>query len=273
MQINIAHQKVVVVGGTSGINRGIAEAFAAEGCHVAVVSRSQEKVDNTVSALRKLGASSALGATADVREFDQLDAALSGFAEEFGEFDTVVSGAAGNFPALAQNMSPNGFKAVMEIDLLGSFHVVKAIENRLKKPGGSLVHISAPQSLLPMAGQIHVCAAKAGVDMLTRTLALEWGRLGLRVNSVIPGPIAGTEGEKRLLPTKEMQEACRLSVPLERFGTPADIASACLFLASDMASYINGAVVPVDGGWSLGGASASGAMMEPFLQELKKPGA
>lgn len=271
MQIKLEQQKVVVIGGTSGINRGIAEAFAAQGCEVAVLSRSQDKVDETVQALSKLGASAAYGQSADVREFAQLEAAIKRIAEQMGSFDTVISGAAGNFLALADNMSPNGFKSVVDIDLLGSFHVVKAISDYIKSPGGSLMHISAPQALLPMTGQIHVCAAKAGVDMLTKTLAMEWGRKGIRVNSVVPGPITGTEGEKRLLPTAEAQEACRRSVPLQRFGTPQDIANMCLFLASEYASYVNGAVIPVDGGWCQGGAAAASAAMEPLLQSLKKP--
>lgn len=268
LQIDFHQKSVLVVGGTSGINRGIAEQFAELGAHVGVISRSQSKVDATTAALEKKGATQALGQTADVRNFDQLVSAVDHIAESFGRFDVVVSGAAGNFPALATAMSVNGFKSVVDIDLLGSFHVAQAVYPHLTRPGGSLINISAPQAQTPMIGQVHVCAAKAGVDMITRTLAIEWGCEGLRINSVIPGPIEGTEGEKRLLPTEEMREACRNSVPLKRLGTLQDVANACLFLASPLASYINGVVLPVDGGWLQGGYSAAGAAMEPVIRKM-----
>jgi NAD(P)-dependent dehydrogenase (short-subunit alcohol dehydrogenase family) len=138
----------------------------------------------------------------------------------------------------------------MDIDLLGTFHVMKAVFPYLKKPGASVINISAPQAFIPMMAQVHVCAAKAGVDMITRTLALEWGEAGVRVNSLVPGPIDGTEGMARLAPTESIRKRVVDGVPLGRFGTPADIGKACLFLASDFADFITGAVIPVDGGWA-----------------------
>lgn len=118
-----------------------------------------------------------------------------------------------------------------------------------------MINVSAPQAFLPMALQSHVCAAKAGLDMLTRVLAMEWGPDGIRVNAVVPGPIAQTEGMARLAPTAAALEMIRQTVPLGRLGTPRDLANACLMLASPLAGYITGAVLPVDGGWALGGAS------------------
>lgn len=240
---------VVVVGGTSGINRGIAECFAAHGAKVAVASRKQEKVDETVSALKGLGAQ-AMGFAADVREPDALEAGMQAVHERFGDFDVVVSGAAGNFPALANDLSWNGFKTVVDIDLRGTFHVMKAIFPRLRKPGASVINISAPQSFLPMKAQVHACAAKAGVDMITRTLALEWGSSGIRVNSVVPGPIDGTEGMARLAPDEDARRRALAGVPLGRFGSPADVGNACLFLGSELGSYVSGVVLLVDGGWA-----------------------
>jgi NAD(P)-dependent dehydrogenase (short-subunit alcohol dehydrogenase family) len=240
---------VLVIGGTSGINRGVAEMFATQGARVAVASRSQEKVSDTVRVLERLG-SEAAGFTADVRDAAALERGVIGIHDLFGPLDLVVSGAAGNFPALANNLSPNGFKSVMDIDLLGTFHVMKAIFPHLKKPGASVINISAPQAFIPMMAQVHVCAAKAGVDMITRTLALEWGRAGVRVNSVVPGPIDGTEGMARLAPTESIRKQVVDGVPLGRFGTPEDIGRACLFLASELAGFITGAVIPVDGGWA-----------------------
>lgn len=255
---------VLVVGGTSGINRGVAEGFARDGARVAVVSRSEEKVEATVEALRALGAE-AEGFTADVRDPEALQKGVSQLCDNWGPLDVVVSGAAGNFPALATGMSANAFRSVVEIDLLGSFHVLQAVYPHLRRPA-SVVQISAPQAVLPMVGQSHVCAAKAGVDMLTRTLAQEWGPEGIRVNSVIPGPIEHTEGMNRLAPSSAMRDQIKASVPLRRLGQAEDIYRACRFLTSVEADFITGAVLPVDGGWSLSGASRVGDALAEALK-------
>jgi NAD(P)-dependent dehydrogenase (short-subunit alcohol dehydrogenase family) len=269
IQFDFSGQTVLVVGGTSGINRGIARAFALQGARVAVVSRSESKVQDTLAELSGLGAEVA-GFTADVREYAALAEGVEELVAAWGPLHLVVSGAAGNFPALASAMSPNGFASVVNIDLLGTYHVMRAVYPHLVRPGGSVINISAPQAQVPMVGQAHVCAAKAGVDMLTRTLALEWGAEGLRVNSVIPGPIAHTEGMSRLAPTPALQAAVAGTVPMQRLGETEDIANACLLLASPLANYITGAVLPVDGGWLQGGVAAMGAQMG---RALTKPAA
>ena len=264
---NFQNKNVLVVGGTSGINRGIAENFAKAGARVAVVSRSQEKVDDTIASLKHCGAVDAKGFAADVREPEAIKNGIAELHKAWGNFDVVVSGAAGNFPALATGMSANGFRSVIEIDLLGTFHVMQAVYPFLTKPGASIINISAPQAFIPMAGQSHVCAAKAGVDMITKTLCLEWGAEGVRINSIIPGPIDNTEGMKRLAPTDGIRKAVMKSVPLQRMGSTDDIANACLFLASDFASYISGAIIPVDGGWAQGGAALVGASLAEMLKQ------
>lgn len=242
---------VFVAGGTSGINLGIAKAFAAAGARLGVGSRRPEKVD---AATAELG-DGALGYVFDVRDPEAVSSALAAFAGEAGPIDVLVSGAAGNFPAAARDMSPNGFKAVVDIDLIGTFHVMRAAYPHMRRPGGSLINISAPQSTVPKALQIHVCAAKAGVDMVTRCLAIEWGGEGLRVNGVVPGPIDGTEGMARLAPSEGARAAIAASVPMKRLGAPRDVADVCLWLGSDAAAYVNGAIVPADGGWSLAGVA------------------
>ena len=256
---DFSDRKVLVMGGTSGINFGIAQGFAEAGATLGVVSRSQEKVDDAVSSL--FSQTEAIGFSADVRDYEAVADCSRKFYERFGPIDVLISGAAGNFPAPATGMSPNGFKAVMDIDLLGTFHVLRSAHAFLAKPGSTVINISAPQAFQPMELQAHVCAAKAGVDMLTRVLAMEWGCEGVRVNSIVPGPIADTEGMARLAPTSQMQNAVTASVPLGRQGTKEDIASAAMFLASPAAAYITGVILPVDGGWSLGGvASLSDAL-------------
>ncbi len=258
-----------MIGGTSGINRGVAEEFARHGARVAVASRSQAKVDDTVAALKELG-TEAMGCTADVRDMDSLAAGVTQVHEAFGDLDVVVSGAAGNFPALAEDLSPKGFKSVVDIDLVGTFHAMKAVFPYLKRPGAAVINISAPQSFVPMKAQIHVAAAKAGVDMITRTLALEWGHEGIRVNSVVPGPIDGTEGMRRLAPTEEIKQRSAEGVPLGRLGLPQDIGYACLFLASDYAAYISGVVLPVDGGWTQNNCGAMSDYLGAMAAKLAK---
>jgi NAD(P)-dependent dehydrogenase (short-subunit alcohol dehydrogenase family) len=251
---DFAGKTVFVAGGTSGINLGIAEAFAAAGARLGVIGRSQERLDKAQRMLRSHGGA-VVGYSADVRDAPTISAALKSAYDALGTIDVVVSGAAGNFPSPAAGMSANGFKAVIDIDLLGTFNVLRAAHAFLRKPGAVVVNISAPQAILPMAQQAHVCAAKAGVDMLTRVLAIEWGSDGVRVNSVTPGPIENTEGMTRLAPTVEAMQKVVRGVPLGRLGTRQDVADLVLFLASPHAAYITGAVIPVDGGWSANGAA------------------
>jgi NAD(P)-dependent dehydrogenase (short-subunit alcohol dehydrogenase family) len=152
----------------------------------------------------------------------------------------------------------------MEIDVLGTHHVMHSAYPYLRKPGACVINISAGQAQVAMTGQAHVCAAKAGVDMLTRTLALEWGPEGIRVNSILPGPIGDTEGMRRLAPDQAALDAKIASVPLRRMGTTQDVADLCDFLCSDRASYITGTVIPVDGGAIL---NPMPTRMEAFIDD------
>ena len=246
-------KNVMVFGGTSGINLGIAHAFARNGGRVAVASRNPEKVEAAKQALSAYG-TPAHGYSLDVRNFADVEAAIADFAGQHGAIDVLISGAAGNFVVGAAALSPNGFKAVTDIDTLGTFHVCRAAYAHLAKPGAVILNISAPQAFRASPLQVHVCAAKAGVDMITRVLALEWGGEGIRVLSVTPGPIEGTEGMDRLAPTPEDKARSARNVPLGRMGTVDDVADVCLFLASDMARYMTGSVIPVDGGSTAGRA-------------------
>ncbi len=253
---NYQGKNVVVVGGTSGINLAIACAFAHAGANVAVASRNQNKINAALLKLKRANPDGKhLGVSFDVRDLNAVELGFASIAAHFCMIDVLISGAAGNFPATAAKLSANGFKSVMDIDLLGSFQVLKTAYPLLHRPHGNIIQISAPQAAIAMPMQAHVCAAKAGVDMLTRTLALEWGCEGIRINSIVPGPIAETEGFNRLAPSAALQQQVANSVPLKRNGVGQDIANAALFLGSDLAAYITGVVLPVDGGWSLGGAS------------------
>ena len=245
-----------MAGATSGINLGVAERFAELGAKVFVISRSVEKVAATVEVLKAKGAD-ADGQSVDVRHYDPVADALKACRDTFGKIDFVLSGAAGNFVAPALGMSSNGFKTVVDIDLIGTYNVCRASFEHLNTPGASIVNITAPQAEQAYIMQSHVCAAKAGINMLTKCLALEWGQMGVRVNAVSPGPIEGTEGMKRLAPTPEAEQRARDAVALKRYGTPYDIAEACVFLGTEASSYITGEIMYVDGGMVLGDGGLS----------------
>lgn len=260
-----AGKTAVITGGSGNINLVIAKKFACFGAKVGLIGRRQERLDAAAEEIAKNGGI-AFGVAADVRDYEALAAAFAKIARELGAFDILVCGAAGNFPAAAAKMSAHGFKSVIDIDVLGTFNSARAAFEHLRKPGASIINISAPQASVPMAYQSHVCAGKAGVDMITRSLAIEWGPLGVRVNSIVPGPIADTEGMRRLTPSPEMAAALAQSLPLQRYGEKEEIADAALFLSSDAARYITGAVLPCDGGSCLVG---SGAWMQALAGALR----
>ncbi len=252
----LAGKVVFVAGASSGINLGIAQHFARAGAKVAIISRSHDKITAAAKTITDEGFE-AIGMAADVRDFDSVDAALKATHDKFGKIDVVISGAAGNFVAPALGMSSNGFKTVVDIDLIGTFHVLRASFQYLNRPGASLISITAPQAINPSMFQAHVCAAKAGINMLTKCLAMEWGPAGVRVNAISPGPIADTEGMARLAPTPEAEAHVKARLALRDYGTKTDVADMALFLSTDNAKYITGTIIDVDGGTKLGDAGAN----------------
>lgn len=235
-----------VTGGGTGITGGVARALAESGARVALVSRKLENLEPAAAAINANGGE-ALAVAADVRHPEEVEQAIAATVERFGKIDIVVNGAAGNFLCAADRLSPNGFGAVIDIDVKGTFNVCRAAFAELKRNRGQILNISATLHYLGTPMQLHVSAAKAGVDALTRNLAVEWGRHGIRVNALAPGPIEDTEGMKRLVP-ELIKEKLRKGIPLGRFGLIKDIENAAVFLCSDAASFINGAVLVVDGG-------------------------
>ncbi len=235
-----------VTGGGTGITGGVARALAEAGAGVALVSRKMEHLGPAAEAINHSGGQ-AFAVAADVRNPDDVEKAIAASTERFGKIDIVVNGAAGNFLCAAEELSPNGFGTVVDIDLKGTFNVCRAAFAELKKNRGQILNISATLHYLGTPLQLHVSAAKAGIDALTRNLAVEWGRYGIRVNAIAPGPIGDTEGMKRLVP-EPIKEKLRQRIPLGRFGEIVDIEQAAVFLCSGAANFINGTVLVVDGG-------------------------
>jgi len=240
-----------VTGGGTGITGGVARALAEAGASVALISRKVEHLEPAAAAINA-NSGKAFAFAADVREPEAVEKAVAATIEQFGKIDIVVNGAAGNFLCKAEDLSPNGFGTVVDIDLKGTFNVCRATFEQLKQTQGQVLNISATLHYLGTPMQLHVSAAKAGVDALTRNLAVEWGRYGIRVNGIAPGPIEDTEGMKRLVP-EPIKERLKKNIPLGRFGRIADIETAAVFLCSEAASFINGVTIVVDGGQWLAG--------------------
>lgn len=257
-----------VTGGGSGIGLGICLAFARLGAKVAICGRTEPKLAEAAQAIRRAGAEDVLYVKADVREPEQCQAAVDMVGSKWGKIDVFVNNAAGNFMSLAEDVSANAFKTVVDIDLRGTFHMSKAALPWLREAakdgsGATMLSISATLYYTAMPFQGHAAAAKAGIDSLTKTLAAEWADYGIRVVSIAPGPIADTEGGptgRVFGQTGAGARDIRQTVPLGRFGTTDDIANAAVFLSSPAGSFISGTNVVVDGmQWQA--VSVSGMLM------------
>ncbi len=246
----LSGQVAFVTGGGSGIGAGIARTLAQHGARVAICGRTQEKLDRVAAQIEADGGE-CLPQSADVRKPEQLEAVIKAVQARWDRLDILVNSAAGNFLCPAAGLSPNGFGAVVDIDLKGTFNACKASFPNLAKGGGSIINISATLQYLGTPLQIHAASAKAGIDALTRNLAVEWGPAGIRVNAVAPGPIDGTEGMSRLAPGA-VREQLEKQIPLGRYGKIDEIAHAVLFLVSSASAYTTGALLVVDGGQWLG---------------------
>ena len=255
----LAGKSALVTGGGSGIGAGIAKTFARHGAKVALVGRTAAKLEAVASEIRGAGGEASTHAC-DVREYASLEAAVNDAAAKHGGLDLLVNSAAGNFLAPAAGLSANGFRAVIDIDLCGTFNACRAAFAHLSKNGGVIVSITATQADVPTPLQCHAGAAKAGIAKLTRDLALEWSRSNVRVVAVAPGPIENTVGMSRLAPAGA-GEALKKRVPLGRYGTIDEIADTVLFLCSPAGAYVTGTTFLVDGGTSLLGPG-------PFLDMM-----
>lgn len=247
-----------VTGGGSGICKTITEGYLAHGASAVIMGRNLERLEATAKELSEKTGRPCVAASGDVRKLEDVEAAIQVALDRFGRLDLVVNGAAGNFLAPAAALSPKGFRTVMEIDTIGTYNVCRtAFDKALRDHGGQILNITATLHYNATPMQIHASAAKAGVDAITRTLALEWGPLNIRVNGIAPGPIDETEGMTRL--AGDMRDKVVDGVPLKRLGTTWDIANAALFLASDAGSYVHGETLVVDGGaWLIGMAHMMG---------------
>lgn len=241
----------LITGGATGIGYEIATQLAKHGAHIALMGRRKHVVDAAVAALQKAGFQ-AIGLQGDVRKKEDAIQVVEATVQRFGRLDILVNNAAGNFLVAAEDLSPNGFRTVLEIDTVGTFTMCHAALHHLKCGGtgkegtdsGLIINITATLQNSAQWYQIHVSAAKAAIDSLTRSLALEWGTdYGIRVNGIAPGPIKDTPGMQKLAPEEAGDEH---HIKKDSWGEKWDIAMAAVFLASDAGRHINGATLVVD---------------------------
>jgi NAD(P)-dependent dehydrogenase (short-subunit alcohol dehydrogenase family) len=258
----LAGQVAFVTGGATGIGKEICRVLGRHGARLGIMSRKQEALDAAAEELRAEGLDVWVR-SCDVRDAAGVDETLRALVGHHQRLDIVVNNAAGNFPAPISKISPNGFKSVVDIDLLGTYNVSKtAFEVWQRDHGGNIVNISAPFEMKGAALQAHVAAAKSGVDSLTRTCAVEWGRHGIRVNAIAPGAISDTEGVRRFAAAvpgsasvraspRDAESAGRPRNPVGVDGHGNDIAYLVLYLCSPAARFVSGQVIAVDGAASV----------------------
>jgi peroxisomal 2,4-dienoyl-CoA reductase len=260
----LAGRTALVTGGATGLGFAITRMFAAHGANVVICSRKEDNLRAACDTLAADGLDVSY-VVCDVRRPDEVEATIATTLERSGRLDIVVNNAAGNFPSPIARLSPNGFRTVVDIDLMGTFNVMRAAHAAwMAEHGGSIVNISAAIQYVGTALQAHVASAKAGVDALSRTAAVEWGPQGVRVNVMAPGGMLQTEGVARITPLSSGGPAAN---PMRRYAHVDEMANAVLFLASDAASYVTGATLVVDGGGWLDSGKLSVENFERALAE------
>jgi len=246
-------QVAVITGGGTGIGLAIAERLGSLGARIAIASRDSANLETGCASLREAGVD-ALAIQLDVRKPEQVDEMVERTVKHFGSLDILVNNAAGNFICRAEDLSPNGWNAVIGIVLNGTFFCSRAVGRYMidRKRGGSIVSILANYVWTGSPGTIHSAAAKAGVMSMTQTLAVEWASHGIRVNAVAPGAIESPGAARQLWSTPEAVERITNRVPLKRWGRPDEVADAVAFLVAPQSGYITGEVLTIDGGARLG---------------------
>ena len=256
---------VLVTGGGSGLGLSMSRKFAALGANVAITGRSAERLADAAGQISP-GGERIFTQPCDVRDFAQVEAMAAAVAERFGGIDVLVNNAAGNFLSATEDLSPNGFNAIVQTVLNGTFHATLAVGRRMIEAGrgGSILNIVTTYAWTGSAFVVPSAAAKAGVLAMTRSLAVEWATYRIRSNAIAPGPFPTEGAWNALMPTPELEAEAKARIPMGRFGEHDELANLAAFLVSDGAPFINGEVVTIDGGeWIGSGGEFNGLTRMP----------
>lgn len=242
----------IVTGGSSGMGKDIAMTYARHGAKVVICGRSMERLQPVVEEIQQAGGV-ARAFECDVREPERVNDMVQFTIDEFGQIDILVNNAAGNFVVRSEDLSVNGWRAVENIVLNGTWYCTQAVGKHMIESGngGQILNMVATYAWTGSPGVVHSASAKAGVVAMSKSLAAEWGHHGIRVNCIAPGPIEDTGGADKLWPNEKVKEAILRGIPLRRLGKKEEISNLALFLVSDYAAYITGDVITADGGASL----------------------
>jgi NAD(P)-dependent dehydrogenase (short-subunit alcohol dehydrogenase family) len=250
----LAGKTILVTGGGSGLGFAMASHFAQHGANVAICGRTEEKLKNAVEQMTEKGGK-ATYKVVDVRDYEAVGKMIAELVAEFGSLNGLVNNAAGNFYCPSEDLTPNGFKSVVDIVLNGTFNCSQQfgkylIDNKLP---GSILNIVTTYTETGSAFVLPSACAKAGVYAMTNTLAFEWATYGIRVNAIAPGPFPTKGAWQRLMPNPEIEKYYLKRQPMGRFGQPEELANLAVFLMSDLSPYITGECVTIDGGERLQG--------------------
>jgi NAD(P)-dependent dehydrogenase (short-subunit alcohol dehydrogenase family) len=251
----LKNKVVLITGGGTGLGKSMAMRFAELGASLVIASRRKEVISEAASQMKEIGAE-VLGLQCDVRDMDQVNSMVNDTLNQFDKIDILINNAAGNFISPTEMLSPGGFKAVVDIVLMGTFNCTLAIgKEMIKQKNGNILNIVTTYAWTGSGYVVPSASAKAGVLAMTRSLAVEWAKYNIRTNAIAPGPFMTDGAWKRLAPPGlNMKKKLKDRIPLKRFGEHSELANLATYLISDHSGYINGEVVTIDGGEWLKGA-------------------
>ena len=259
---------ILVTGGGSGLGLSMSKRFAGLGARVAITGRNEERLQGAAAEIDPSG-ERVLTHACDVRDWEQVEVMVAAVRERWGGTDVLVNNAAGNFLAPSEELSPNGFNAVVQTVLYGTFHATLAVGRGMieRGGGGSILNIVTTYAWTGSAFVLPSAAAKAGVLAMTRSLAVEWAAYGIRSNAIAPGPFPTEGAWSALMPTPEIEAEAKARIPMGRFGDHDELTNLAAFLVSDGAPFINGECVTIDGGeWIASGGEFNGLTRAPREQ-------
>ncbi|MFW5658584.1 MAG: SDR family oxidoreductase [Bacteroidota bacterium] len=264
---------VLITGGGSGLGLGMAKGVIRHGGNIAICGRTESKLQNAIKELeaKATGGARASYYVCDVRDYEAVGQMLDAIEKDYGQLDGLVNNAAGNFLAASEDLTPNGFRTVVDIVLQGSFNCTQQLGARWIEKGqkGSIVSIVTTYTQSGCAFVLPSACAKAGVEAMMNSLAFEWGPHGIRLNSIAPGPFPTEGAWSRLVPDPSFNETMQKRNPLQRFGEPEELADLALYLLSDLSAYMSGSVIAIDGAERHQGAQFN-AITELFPREQLK---